>query len=191
MKTAVLFLLSLPLLAQTVPNGAIYQSAAAQGIAYVSPSSGAQILATKAALNWKTLLNTAAGDGSIGAVVLGLTKAISMSSGWTVGLALFHGFWDTFGSGVLATSVPNPQPLIQSLLQPNQATALAGTCAEGSMLAPVKGAKTVGPVTITGASVTFSPQSPVVLVYADGSKIRGFGVWDVLICPAFVSAPPG
>jgi hypothetical protein len=189
-KLARWLFLALPLAAQTIPNGAIYQAAAANGIVYISPSTGAQVLDQKAGTNWKSLLNGAAANGTIGGVVLGITKVVSMSSPWTTALLLAHMAWDQYGSSVLASAAPNPKPIVSMLLQPAQTTTLNGACVEASMFAgQSKVAKPIGAVNVAGVAVTFSPQGTAVLVDAAGSKIKGFGIWDVLICPYAVTPP--
>ena len=192
MKLALLSVfLALPVArAQTIPNGAIYEAAVGAGISYISPATGAQVLDQKAGLNWKSLVNGAASTGTITAVIAGLTKVIAMSTPWTVGLSMAHLAWDSWGSGVLAIAAPNPGTIVQSLIQPNQATTLNGSCVEGSMFAQiVKGAKPIGPLNVDGVAVTFSPQGVAVLVNASGSKIKDFGVYDVLACPWTVPPP--
>jgi hypothetical protein len=183
--------LALPLAAQTLPNGLIYQAAASGGISYIAPTTGAQVLDQKAGLNWASLVNGAAGTGTITAVMLGITKVVAMSTPWTMGLAIAHTAWDSWGSGVLNLAAPNPNTIIQSLIQPNQSTTLNGSCVEGSMLAVTpKGAKPVGPLNVDGVAVTFSPQAVAVMKNAAGAKV-GFGIYDVLVCPWSVtpSAP--
>jgi hypothetical protein len=183
---ALLLLFPVSLLAQPVivPNGLIYQSAAANGISYISPVAGTQVLDQRAAINWKSLVNSAAGTGTITAVIMGVTKVIAMSSPWTVGLGLAHSAWDSFGSGVLQEAQPNPKAIIASLLQPSQSTMINGTCSESSMFATTsKSMKPIGPLNVGGAGVTFSPQGLAVLVNAAGSKIKGFAIYDVLVCP--------
>ena len=191
LKLSALLIFALHLAAQSIPNGTIYQAATANGIAYISPASGAQILAQKAGANWKSILNTGIQGGSIAGVIAGATGLISMSHVWIAGIAIAHDAWDQWGAGVLQNAAPNPTLIISSLLQPAQTTTLSGQCVEASIFAQLsKKAIPVGPINVGSTAVTFSPEGPTVILNAAGSRIKDFGVWDVLICPWIIAVPP-
>lgn len=208
MKRALLALLALPLAAQTVPAGLVYQQASQLGVEYLIPPVGISILNQKANSNWKSLVNGAAGSGTLYAVVAGVTKVIAISQPWIEGIALFHGAWDSWGSGVLQSAAPDPSPITSLVLPMNGSlTVTPGTCAEGAIFASgittnVAGVRkhltvknlrsassstpTAPPMTtfINGTTVTLTPQGAIVLKNAAGAAINQFMVIDVLACPS-------
>jgi hypothetical protein len=202
-RIALAVFLSLRLAAQTISAGSVYQAASSRGIAYVIPPAGIQILQQRAGLNYKSLLNDFGKKGSIGAIILGVTKSVAMGTPWLVGLSVFSAFWQSEGEPLLQMAAPNPEALMSNVLMMNQSlTATPQACGEGIIFASSialpgapaaltasnlkKRLKAGGAVSISveigGLTVSYTPQGSAVLVNSAGSQIKNFIVLDVLGC---------
>jgi hypothetical protein len=214
MKTLCLLLIFLGrLLAQTttIPAGLIYQAAATQaGIDYISPQAGQAIINQKAALNWKSILNSALSEGSIAVLAGGLSGVVSMSKPVELSLALAHAYYDRVGAPILAQALANPNDIPPVLEMNASVTASPGACMENSIYAIwtggslkqsrqlLKTGKRATSVTtnVDGLIVTFTPQGLQVLKNISGQAISQFQVVDVLVCaprqfPAIPAAASG
>lgn len=186
MKLALLSaFIALPILAQTIPNGAVYQAAAANGINYVSPAAGAAVLAEKAGTNWKTIISNGILDGTMGAAFGSVSGVFHIGKSVTEAVLVAHQLWDSYGQAVVKTAAPNPNGIISSLLPIGGTTTISPTACVDSYILTSKVLKGNAPVSavVAGVSVTFSPQGVAVLVNTAGSKIRGLTVVDALLCP--------
>lgn len=182
-KPLVIILLALPLSAQTISVGAIYQAAVASGVDYVSPSIGNQILNKKAEANWKTLTTTAVSSGTVATIVAGLEGIISISPAGLAALVLGNQAWNQFAGPLLAKEAPNPSEITSNVLMLNQSLTVApGICGSGYIYAIYnKKLHAVGPITVEGLSVTYSPQGVAALRNAAG-YIKSLAVVHVLVC---------
>lgn len=180
--------------AQTIPAGAVYQAAAANGIEYISPTAGTAIINQKSALNWKSVGVGILTDGSIGVLSAGLGGLITIPAKALAGLAVGHAFVDDVVQPILTTAAPSGLSNIAPVLLITGTVAVTpAACVENSMFAtrfvstaaPVKKGPMSAPVMaiIDGATFTFTPQGVQVLKNATGNAVRQFMVVDVLACP--------
>ena len=183
MKILISVLLTIPLSAQTISNGTIYQSWIASGQSYITPLEGNQILNKKAGANWKTLTTTAVSSGTVGTIVAGLEGIISISPAGLAAMVLGNQAWNQFAGPLLDKEAPNPSEITSNVLMLNQSLTVApGICGSGYIYAIYnRKLHAVGPITVDGLSVTYSPQGVAALRNAAG-YIKSLAVVHVLVC---------
>lgn len=119
-----------------IPAGAVYQTLVRNGVSPIRPASAKALFNRTVALNWRNLLLEAAADASIGIPVLGQSGVIKMSAKWVVAILAGHAVIDSL-SGQVRSHIPDPSPVLSSLLDPGEVLAFAGSvtgCRESSVI---------------------------------------------------------
>lgn len=116
----------------TVQGGAVYQLAVSNGILPISPAQAGTLFRQTAARSVPALLLAGAGYASLGVPVLGQAGVISMTSRFIVGILSGHALFDSF-RGQVQAQLPDPTPLLGSLLDPESVLTLSG-CKESKMV---------------------------------------------------------
>jgi hypothetical protein len=116
-----------------VQGGAVYQLAVKQGISPISPRLAGSLITRTVQRNWRNKALNYGGAATLALPVLGQAGVISMTSRFVVALLGGHLFFDDI-SGQLRANLPDPAPLLDSLLQPDSVLAFAGTCHESTMV---------------------------------------------------------
>jgi hypothetical protein len=117
----------------SIRGGAIYQLAVAQGIQPISPALARALFRQTVQRNWRNTVLRGAGYASLGIPVLGQAGVISMTSRWIVSLLSGHVVFDALQSDLRA-NLPDPEPVLGSLLDPEGIVTFAGNCRESKMV---------------------------------------------------------
>ncbi len=190
-----------PIMTLSVPAGAIYQAAVANGIDYINPTTGQDILNKRASLNWKTVAGQVASEGSIGVITGGLSGIFHITTGALIGLSVGHSYYDRSIAPIIAGAAPSPSAIAPVLQMGGSMAPSATACVENSLYASSvsnisakmmlsKKRKATAPTPIAnpvfamvgGLSISFSPQGVGVLRDLSGATIDQFMVIDVLAC---------
>lgn len=198
-----------PVMTMSVPAGAIYQAAVMNGIDYINPTTGQDILNKKASLNWKTIAGQVLAEGSIGVVTGGLSGVLHIPTGALIGLTVGHSYYDRSIAPIIAGAAPSPANIAPVLQMTGAMAPSVNACVENSMyassvnnipakLAISKKKKLTAPTVVanpvfamvSGLNVSFSPQGLAVLKDLSGAAIDQFMVIDVLACVPQVTLNP-
>lgn len=198
-----------PVMTMSVPAGAIYQAAVMNGIDYINPTTGQDILNKKASLNWKTIAGEVLAEGSIGVVTGGLSGVLHIPTGALIGLSVGHSYYDRSIAPIIAGAAPSPANIAPVLQMTGSMAPSINACVENSLYASSMGnisakmalskkKKAVAPTNIAspvftmvgGLQVSFVGQGVAVLKDLSGSAIDQFMVVDVVACIPQVTLNP-
>lgn len=116
-----------------IPAGHVYQVATDHGIAPLAPATAAALFKRTVDHNWRNIAIMAGVDASIGIPVLGQAGLISMSSKYIVSLLTGHVLFDSL-QRQLQANIPDPAPVLSTLLDPDSMISFAGACKSSSMV---------------------------------------------------------
>lgn len=116
-----------------IPAGKVYQIATDHGIAPLAPQTAAALFKRTVSMNWRNIALMAGVDASIGIPVLGQAGLVSMSSKWIVSLLTGHVLFDSVQNQI-RQNIPDPAPVLNSLLDPDSMISFAGACKSSSMV---------------------------------------------------------
>ncbi len=116
-----------------VRGGAVYQLAISHGIEPISPPLARALFRTTVQRNWRNTVLRGGAYASLGIPVLGQAGVISMTSKWIISLLSGHVVFDSLQSDLRA-QLPDPEPLLSTLLDPEGIVQFAGNCRESKMV---------------------------------------------------------
>jgi hypothetical protein len=116
-----------------VRAGSVYQLAVAQGISPLSPALATALFRSTVNRNWRNIALDIGADASVGIPVLGQAGIISMSAKWVTALLSGHFVFDSMKAR-LTSHLPDPTPVLGSLLDPGSVLTFMGSCREAMMI---------------------------------------------------------